>query len=614
MPASLVCFDEFTSVVDRNAAQIGSAAVAKAARNGFIPCRFVAVTCHYDVEAWLEPDWTLDMATGSVARRRLRRPPIRLAIVRAKRDAWRLFARHHYLSGSICAMAECFLGLWNDMPVSFCGLTGVYGKKGQKRVTRLVTLPDYQGVGIGGAMLRGVAALERDCGFVTRVTTSHPAMIAHLKGNPDWSVTAVAKQGRAIRRTFKKWVGHGLSGGNPLLVGPMCGELSIRSQGPAEKRGRLAVTIPARWHDLRGHLQQWTLWHNKVRFVAVPAGRRSGKTELAKRRLVLCLFMPKPWPDPRYFYAGPTYRQAKRVAWDDLIALTPSEWIERIRQTDLCIRTVWGSELWVLGLDQPARIEGVGWDGGVLDESCDLRQGVFGRSIRPALSDRGGWLWQIGVPKRAGPGAAEYREFCWRCARGEYPDGANFAWPSRDILPAAEIEHARETLDPRDFREQYEACWETAGGQIFHGFSREYNVRPCPYERNLPLVVGSDFNVDPLCWVIGHRYPNRLEWFDEIWLRNANTQAGLDTLYHRYQHHEADLSSTAMPVERGEPLRPRLPTMCRSPTTPDSSGCGGRSITRPPTRQSPIGSHPPTRCSSRRRACGGCSSTRPAGD
>ncbi|MGO8749417.1 MAG: hypothetical protein ACLQNE_25950 [Thermoguttaceae bacterium] len=203
VPASLVCFDEFTSVVDRNAAQIGSAAVAKAARNGFIPCRFVAVTCHYDVEAWLEPDWTLDMATGSVARRRLRRPPIRLAIVRAKRDAWRLFARHHYLSGNICAMAECFLGLWNDMPVSFCGLTGVYGKKGQKRVTRLVTLPDYQGVGIGGGMLRGVAALERDRGFVTRVTTSHPAMIAHLKGNPDWSVTAVAKQGRAIRRTFK---------------------------------------------------------------------------------------------------------------------------------------------------------------------------------------------------------------------------------------------------------------------------------------------------------------------------------------------------------------------------------------------------------------------------
>ena len=363
-------------------------------------------------------------------------------------------------------------------------------------------------------------------------------MIAHLKGNPDWSVTAVAKQGRAIRRTFQKRIGHGLSGGNPLLVGPMCGELPLRSRGSAEKRGRLAVTLNARWHDLRGHLPQGTLWHNKIRFVAVPAGRRSGKTEIAKRRLVMCLSVEKPWPDPRYFFAGPTYRQARRVAWDDLIALTPAEWIERIRQTDLCIRTVWGSELWVLGLDQPARVEGVGWDGGVLDESCDLRQGVFGRSIRPAISDRGGWLWQIGVPKRAGAGTAEYREFCWRCARGEYPDGAHFAWPSRDILPAVEIEHARETLDPRDFREQYEACWEMAGGQIFHAFSREYNVRPCPYERNLPLVVGSDFNVDPLCWVIGHRYPNRLKWFDEIWLRNANTQAGLDTLYHRYQHHK----------------------------------------------------------------------------
>ena len=50
-----VVFDEFTSVVDRNVAQIGSAAVAKALRSGFVRKRFVAVACHYDVEAWLEP-------------------------------------------------------------------------------------------------------------------------------------------------------------------------------------------------------------------------------------------------------------------------------------------------------------------------------------------------------------------------------------------------------------------------------------------------------------------------------------------------------------------------------------------------------------------------------
>ena len=78
----LVVFDEFTSVVDRNVAKVCSAAIAKGIRRGHIPCRFVAVTCHYDVAEWLEPDWVLDMAVGELTRRRLRRPTIELEIHR----------------------------------------------------------------------------------------------------------------------------------------------------------------------------------------------------------------------------------------------------------------------------------------------------------------------------------------------------------------------------------------------------------------------------------------------------------------------------------------------------------------------------------------------------
>ena len=54
-PGDLVAFDEFTSVVDRTVAKIGSAAVAKSIRKGRIGKKFVAVTCHYDVLDWLEP-------------------------------------------------------------------------------------------------------------------------------------------------------------------------------------------------------------------------------------------------------------------------------------------------------------------------------------------------------------------------------------------------------------------------------------------------------------------------------------------------------------------------------------------------------------------------------
>jgi hypothetical protein len=102
-PRDLIVCDEFTSVVDRTVARIGSAALAKALRRNERgrPRRFVAVTCHYDVLPWLEPDWILDMQTRELTWGRLRRPRIELAVERAPQATWRLFARHHYLSGGL---------------------------------------------------------------------------------------------------------------------------------------------------------------------------------------------------------------------------------------------------------------------------------------------------------------------------------------------------------------------------------------------------------------------------------------------------------------------------------------------------------------------------------
>lgn len=57
-PAPLVVFDEFTSVVDRTVAQVGSFALQKAVRKS--DKQFIAVTCHHDVEDWLMPDWVFD--------------------------------------------------------------------------------------------------------------------------------------------------------------------------------------------------------------------------------------------------------------------------------------------------------------------------------------------------------------------------------------------------------------------------------------------------------------------------------------------------------------------------------------------------------------------------
>ena len=73
-PDSLVVVDEFTSVVDRQVAKIASHAVQKHVRRTE-GRQFVAVTCHDDVEAWLEPDWVLNPSTLEFRWRCLRRRP-----------------------------------------------------------------------------------------------------------------------------------------------------------------------------------------------------------------------------------------------------------------------------------------------------------------------------------------------------------------------------------------------------------------------------------------------------------------------------------------------------------------------------------------------------------
>ena len=187
----LVVFDEFTSVVDRTVAKIGSAAVAKAIRKRELCQRFVAVTCHYDVAEWLEADWVLDMASRRLARGRLRRPSIEIQVAAVHRSAWRLFRRHHYLNTSLSRAAKCWCAFWGDVPVAFTAWIsrGTRSRgEDQPRWTehRTVVLPDYQGIGIGNRISEAGASILAGCGYTAQSTTSHPGMIHYRSASPLW--------------------------------------------------------------------------------------------------------------------------------------------------------------------------------------------------------------------------------------------------------------------------------------------------------------------------------------------------------------------------------------------------------------------------------------------
>lgn len=309
--------------------------------------------------------------------------------------------------------------------------------------------------------------------------------------------------------------------------------------------------ITERWFNLNPHPTQAALWRSPCRFKAVAAGRGSGKTEIARRYIVRMLANKKfdkhgrQIRNPLYVYALPTIPQAKKVAWPEILELVPKDWIKEINKTDLRIETKYGSTLFVVGMEKPQRVEGLQYDGVIIDESSDQKPGVFDKTFLPALSHRNGFCWRIGVPKRMGCGGPDFKSFFDRGLKNEVVPGTNmkiesYTWSSEEIVDAETIAFARANLDEKDYNEQYKAKWEDAAGRIFYSFDEVLNVDDeLSYHANLPICIGSDFNVTPMAWVIGHRYANGLEIFDELFIRNTSTQETLNELFKRYGEHKA---------------------------------------------------------------------------
>lgn len=273
----------------------------------------------------------------------------------------------------------------------------------------------------------------------------------------------------------------------------------------------------------------------------VPAGRRSGKTEIAKRKLVMelwdCFRHPRPWDDPNYFAAAPTRDQAKRIWWKDLKALTPKAWIREISETELRITTHWGASLWVIGLDRAERMEGTPWDGGVVDELANCKPGIWDANIRPALStdDRRGWCWQIGVPDMDAPGQVEYFERYEMARSGQDPDWSAFTWPSADIVAPEEVESARRSMPPQIFRQEFGGEFVKPGGLAFPDF--DVAVHTCrtraAYEPSLPLGWSLDFNINPMCSGIIQHHKGEVRVIDELTLPDTKTDVACTAFLER---------------------------------------------------------------------------------
>lgn len=291
-----------------------------------------------------------------------------------------------------------------------------------------------------------------------------------------------------------------------------------------------------RWTKLRAHDKQRSLWLSKARFIVVPAGRRSGKSEIGKRKLAKTAIIGNDSNNGRYFAAAPTRDQAKRIFWDDLKALVPKQILDgKPSESELIIRTITGSEIHVLGMDKPERIEGTPWDGGILDEYANMKSHVWNLHVRPALSDRNGWCWFTGVPE----GRNHYYELAQSAQYNNDPEWEFYTWLSSEILPAKEIEAAKRDLDELSYKQEYEASFIDFHGRAYYPFGEETHCKDVEYKEDLDLIFCFDFNVSPGVAAVLQEQEGKTCCIGEVFIpKNSNTERVCNKLVDDWGHHK----------------------------------------------------------------------------
>jgi hypothetical protein len=294
---------------------------------------------------------------------------------------------------------------------------------------------------------------------------------------------------------------------------------------------------------------QRALWLDTRPYIIVPAGRRSGKTHIATWACAREVAQVTP-RFRRGIYASyrlavlaaPTRPQAKYIWWDRIKSVIPRQVVERVSEGELALWLKTGWIVRVAGMERPQRAVGRPIDLLILDEYASMKPTVFTQWLRPAMDTRGhrGRVWLIGVPE----GRNHYWER-WCDAQLQTDRWGAHTWKSREVLEPSVIEQAMRDLDPREFRQQYEASFEDNAGRVYWAFDRQADVHEFPFQRSVgsdawPWLGGMDFNVDPMTAVWGWEEPVRapdgaIETHAFVWdclaIPNADTaKAGREIL------------------------------------------------------------------------------------
>ena len=245
-------------------------------------------------------------------------------------------------------------------------------------------------------------------------------------------------------------------------------------------------------------------FHNRTeRWACLVAHRRAGKTVAAVNDLIRAAITCT-GPNPLFGYIAPYRAQAKSVAWGYLkqfaAPITAST-----NEQELTVTLVNGAAIRLFGADNADAIRGLGFNGVVGDEFGDWKPSVFPLVVRPALSDKQGWMVFMGTPK----GKNQFWDIYARAQKSIDWFCLSLPASRSGLLPETELEAARAQLTEDQFAQEYLCSFDAAIiGAIYGVELREAldkgRIGPVPYDKAVPVHTA---------WDLGYRDDTAIWWY-----------------------------------------------------------------------------------------------------
>lgn len=238
----------------------------------------------------------------------------------------------------------------------------------------------------------------------------------------------------------------------------------------------------------------------KARFGVLVCHRRWGKTvfgvNMLQQGALMCVRQR-----PRFAYIGPTYRQAKAVAWDY------SQYYARpvpgvlFNQSELRVDYPNEGQVRLYGADSPDGMRGIYLDGAMFDEYGMQPQKTYTEVVAATLVDRGGWALFCGTPN----GKNQFYDI-WRFAHEQQMKGdpdwivAEYKASETGLLDAAYLAQARAVMTPDEYAQEFECSFEASvRGAIFarelEAARADGRIARVPYDSLLPVDTDWDLGV-----------------------------------------------------------------------------------------------------------------------